>query len=30
VLVCGYLHEWRDEGLSDHSPLVAHLRWPDS
>jgi exodeoxyribonuclease III len=30
VLVCGYLHDWRDEGLSDHSPLVAHLRWPDS
>jgi exonuclease III len=30
VRVCGYLHEWRDEGLSDHSPLVAHLRWADS
>lgn len=29
VLVCGYLHEWRDEGLSDHSPLIAHIRWPD-
>lgn len=28
VRVCGYLHEWRDEGLSDHSPLVAHIRWP--
>jgi exonuclease III len=28
VPVCGYLHPWRDEGLSDHSPLVAHLRWP--
>lgn len=27
VLVCGYLHDWRDEGLSDHSPLVAHIRW---
>ena len=27
ALVCGYLHEWRDEGLSDHSPLVAHVRW---
>lgn len=27
VPVCGYLHEWRDEGLSDHSPLVAHIRW---
>jgi len=26
--VCGYLHQWRDEGLSDHSPLVAHIRWP--
>lgn len=23
-----YLHEWRqEEGLSDHSPLVAELRW---
>jgi endonuclease/exonuclease/phosphatase family metal-dependent hydrolase len=29
VPVCGYLHEWRDEGLSDHSPLMAHIRWPD-
>jgi exodeoxyribonuclease III len=29
VPVCGYLHQWRDEGLSDHSPLVAHIRWPD-
>lgn len=28
VPVCGYLHEWRDEGLSDHSPLLAHVRWP--
>jgi exonuclease III len=28
VLVCGYMHEWRDEGLSDHSPLIAHIRWP--
>lgn len=28
VPVCGYLHEWRDEGLSDHSPLLAHIRWP--
>ena len=28
ALVCGYLHEWRDQGLSDHSPLVAHIRWP--
>lgn len=27
ALVCGYLHEWRDEGLSDHSPLLAHIRW---
>jgi exonuclease III len=27
VRVCGYLHEWRDDGLSDHSPLVAHIRW---
>lgn len=23
-----YLHEWRNEGLSDHSPLVAELAWP--
>ncbi len=30
VPVCGYLHGWRDEGLSDHSPLVAHIRWPSS
>lgn len=31
VPVCGYLHQWRDEGLSDHSPLVAHIRWrPDA
>jgi endonuclease/exonuclease/phosphatase family metal-dependent hydrolase len=29
VPVCGYLHQWRDEGLSDHSPLVAHIQWPD-
>jgi endonuclease/exonuclease/phosphatase family metal-dependent hydrolase len=29
VPVCGYLHQWRDEGLSDHSPLVAHIRWPN-
>jgi endonuclease/exonuclease/phosphatase family metal-dependent hydrolase len=27
VPVCGYLHQWREEGLSDHSPLVAHIRW---
>ncbi|HEX3834887.1 MAG TPA: endonuclease/exonuclease/phosphatase family protein [Solirubrobacteraceae bacterium] len=27
VPVCGYLHQWRAEGLSDHSPLVAHIRW---
>jgi endonuclease/exonuclease/phosphatase family metal-dependent hydrolase len=24
-----YLHEWRREGLSDHSPLVAELTWED-
>lgn len=30
VPVCGYLHEWRDDGLSDHSPLLAHIRWPDA
>jgi endonuclease/exonuclease/phosphatase family metal-dependent hydrolase len=29
VPVCGYLHQWRDEGLSDHSALVAHIRWPN-
>jgi exonuclease III len=23
-----YLHEWRREGLSDHSPLYATLGWP--
>lgn len=22
-----YLHEWRHEGLSDHSPLLAALQW---
>jgi exodeoxyribonuclease-3 len=30
VQVCGYLHEWRDDSLSDHSPLLAHIRWPDA
>lgn len=30
VPVCGYLHAWRDEGLSDHSPLVAHVRWREA
>jgi endonuclease/exonuclease/phosphatase family metal-dependent hydrolase len=24
---CRYLHEWRDAGLSDHSPLFANLDW---
>ncbi len=23
-----YLHAWRKDGLSDHSPLLARLRWP--
>ncbi len=23
----GYLHEWRRDGLSDHSPLVATVAW---
>jgi endonuclease/exonuclease/phosphatase family metal-dependent hydrolase len=22
-----YLHDWRKEGLSDHSPLLATLEW---
>ncbi len=26
VLSCGYEHSWREQGLSDHSPLVAELR----
>lgn len=30
VPVCGYLHPWRDEGLSDHSALVAHIRWAET
>ncbi|HYI80648.1 MAG TPA: hypothetical protein VEW67_07300 [Thermoleophilaceae bacterium] len=25
-LSCGYLHDHRDAGLSDHAPLVADLR----
>lgn len=28
VTICEYRHEWRADGLSDHSPLVAELRWP--
>jgi endonuclease/exonuclease/phosphatase family metal-dependent hydrolase len=24
----GYLHDWRLEGLSDHSPLLARIEWP--
>lgn len=24
----GYLHDWRRDGLSDHSPLYAELSWP--
>jgi exodeoxyribonuclease-3 len=24
----GYLHEWRKQGLSDHSPLYARIHWP--
>jgi endonuclease/exonuclease/phosphatase family metal-dependent hydrolase len=27
VLWVDYLHEWRNEGLSDHSPLAAELAW---
>jgi exonuclease III len=27
VGACGYLHEWRRAGLSDHSPLTATLAW---
>ena len=27
VLWVEYLHEWRNEGLSDHSPLAAELAW---
>lgn len=27
VLDCHYRHGWRSEGLSDHSALVAELRW---
>jgi exonuclease III len=27
VLWIDYLHEWRNEGLSDHSPLAAELAW---
>jgi len=23
---CRYIHEWRDEGLSDHSPMVLTLK----
>jgi endonuclease/exonuclease/phosphatase family metal-dependent hydrolase len=30
VPVCGYVHQWCDEGLSEHSPLVAHIRWPSA
>ena len=25
VDACGYRHDWREEGLSDHSVLVAEL-----
>jgi hypothetical protein len=25
--VCGYVHQWRDEGLSGHSSLVAQIGW---
>ena len=24
---CEYLHEWRSDGYSDHSPLLAELRY---
>ena len=23
-----YLHQWREQGLTDHSPLFARLSWP--
>ncbi len=26
---CGYLHEWRRDGLSDHSPLLGTVAWGD-
>ncbi len=26
VLTCGYFHEWREQGLSDHSPMWTNLR----
>lgn len=29
VRAVAYAHEWRRAGLSDHSPLVADLAWPD-
>jgi exonuclease III len=25
-----YMHEWRDAGLSDHSPRLARVEWPAS
>lgn len=28
VTEVSYLHGWRHEGLSDHSPLLAELAWP--
>jgi endonuclease/exonuclease/phosphatase family metal-dependent hydrolase len=27
-VACGYLHSWREEGLSDHSPIWAGFDWP--
>ena len=27
VPACGYFHLWRERGLSDHSPMWAHLRF---
>jgi exonuclease III len=27
VRTCSYAHDWRREGLSDHSPLIAELSW---
>jgi exonuclease III len=29
VETCRYEHRWREEGLSDHSPLIARLRSTD-
>jgi exonuclease III len=28
VVQCRYIHEWREAGLSDHSPIEANFAWP--